>query len=130
MNFFLLLEKKKRKHTNYKGTLDLIPAKHRIVSKSDKTDLGTILGRSSKVTVYETQKKLTVQKDPTDKNVQKLLVLSKNRMDPNTVNKVINAINKARNNFHKKHCIILTENLFVVNRSSCKEKIYSKTTET
>ena len=89
-------EKKKRKHTNYKGTLDLIPAKHRIVSKNDKTDLGTILGRSSKVTVYETKKKLTAQENSTDKNVKKLLVLSNNRMDPNTVNKLLDRAVKKR----------------------------------
>ncbi|XP_076172270.1 active regulator of SIRT1 [Ptiloglossa arizonensis] len=83
-------EKKKRKHIKYKGTLDLIPSKHRILSKNDKTDLGTILGRSSKVTVYETQKRLIVQEDPTDENVQKLLMLSSNRIDQDTTNKLLN----------------------------------------
>ncbi|PBC34017.1 active regulator of SIRT1 [Apis cerana] len=82
-------ERKKRKHIKYKGTLDLIPPKYRILSKNDKTDLGTILGRSSKVTVYETQKKLATQKDSTDKNIQKLLILSNNRIDPNTTNKLL-----------------------------------------
>ncbi|XP_033350753.1 active regulator of SIRT1-like [Bombus vosnesenskii] len=82
-------EKKKRKHVKYKGSLDLIPPKHRIFSKNDKTDLGTILGRSSKVTVYETQKKLAAKVDPTDENVQRLLLLSTNRIDPNTTNKLL-----------------------------------------
>lgn len=82
-------ERKKRKHIKYKGTLDLIPPKHRILSKNDKTDLGTIFGRSSKITVYETQKKLAAQKDSTDKNIQKLLILSNNRIDPNTTNKLL-----------------------------------------
>ncbi|XP_012346116.1 active regulator of SIRT1 [Apis florea] len=82
-------ERKKRKHIKYKGTLDLIPPKHRILSKNDKTDLGTILGRSSKVTVYETQKKLAAQKDSTDTNIQRLLILSNNRLDPNTTNKLL-----------------------------------------
>ncbi|XP_076620747.1 uncharacterized protein LOC143341650 [Colletes latitarsis] len=83
-------EKKKRKHIKYKGTLDLIPPKHRIVSKKDKTDLGTILGRSSKVTVYETQKRLVAQKDPIDENVQKLLKFSTNHINLDTTNKLLN----------------------------------------
>ncbi|XP_078041612.1 active regulator of SIRT1 [Augochlora pura] len=82
-------EKKKRKHTKYKGTLDLIPSKHRVLSKNDKTDLGTILGRSSKVTVYETKKKLASEKDPTDKNVERLLMLSTNRIDTNIAEKIL-----------------------------------------
>lgn len=89
-------EKKKRKHANYKGALDLIPAKHRILSGSDKSDLGTILGRSSKVTVYETQKKLATQEDPTAENVQRLLMLSKNHIDQNTINKLIDRAVKKR----------------------------------
>ncbi|KOC60065.1 Active regulator of SIRT1 [Habropoda laboriosa] len=89
-------EKKKRKHIKYKGTLDLIPAKHRILSKNDKTDLGTILGRSSKVTVYETQKKLATREDPTDKNVQRLLMLSTNRIDQDTANKLLDRAVKQR----------------------------------
>ncbi|XP_053974333.1 active regulator of SIRT1-like [Hylaeus anthracinus] len=83
-------EKKKRKHVKYKGTLDLIPPKHRVLSKNDKTDLGTILGRSSKVTVYETKKRLEAEKDPTDENVQGLLMLSSNRINPDTANKLLN----------------------------------------
>lgn len=51
-------------------------------------DLGTVLGRSSKVTVYETQKRLAVREDSVDKNVQRLLKLSTNRIDPNVANKV------------------------------------------
>lgn len=51
-------------------------------------DLGTILGQSSRVTVYETQKKLAAQKDPTDENVERLLIFSNNRIDPNTTKKV------------------------------------------
>lgn len=89
-------EKKKRKHVKYKGTLDLIPPKHRILSKNDKTDLGTILGRSSKVTVYETKKKLAAQEDPVNENVQRLLMLSTNRIDPNTANKLLNRAVKKR----------------------------------
>ncbi|XP_076656352.1 active regulator of SIRT1 isoform X2 [Halictus rubicundus] len=89
-------EKRKRKHTKYKGTLDLIPPKHRILSKNDKTDLGTILGRSSKVTVYETKKKLASEKDPTDENVQRLLMLSTNRIDSNVADKLLERAIKKR----------------------------------
>ncbi|CAK9819045.1 Nicotinamide riboside kinase 1 [Anthophora quadrimaculata] len=89
-------EKKKRKHIKYKGTLDLIPAKHRILSKNAKTDLGTILGRTSKVTVYETQKKLATQEDPTDKNVQRLLMLSTNHIDQETSSKLLDRAIKKR----------------------------------
>ncbi|CAK9806750.1 Active regulator of SIRT1 [Anthophora plagiata] len=89
-------EKKKRKHIKYKGTLDLIPAKHRILFKNAETDLGTILGRSSKVTVYETQKKLATQEDPTDKNVQRLLMLSTNRIDQETSSKLLDRAIKKR----------------------------------
>ncbi|XP_031839848.1 uncharacterized protein LOC116430193 [Nomia melanderi] len=89
-------EKKKRKHVKYKGTLDLIPPKHRILSKDDKTDLGTILGRSSKITVYETKKKITGLKDPTDENVEKLLMLSTNRIESNTAEKFLNRATKKK----------------------------------
>ncbi|CAL7939544.1 unnamed protein product [Xylocopa violacea] len=89
--------KKKRKHIKYKGTLDLIPPKHRILSKKDKTDLGTILGRSSKVSVYETQRKLAKQKDPTNKNVRKLLMLSNTRIASQTANKLLDRAVKKRN---------------------------------
>ncbi|XP_018303446.1 active regulator of SIRT1 [Mycetomoellerius zeteki] len=82
-------KKKKRKDIRYKGALDLIPTKHRIISKNDKTDLDTILGRSSKTTVYETQKRLATQKDPTDENVQRLLLLSSNRIDAKTANNLL-----------------------------------------
>ncbi|XP_076238194.1 active regulator of SIRT1 isoform X2 [Calliopsis andreniformis] len=89
-------EKRKRKHVKYKGALDLIPPKHRILSKNDKTDLGTILGRSSKVTVYETQKRLAVQEDPIGENVQRLLMLSDNRVDPKIATKLIERATKKR----------------------------------
>ncbi|TGZ46007.1 uncharacterized protein [Temnothorax longispinosus] len=82
-------KKKKRKDIRYKGALDLIPTKHRVISKNDKTDLGTILGRSSKTTVYETQKRLATQKDPTDDNVQRLLLLSSTRINPGTANNLL-----------------------------------------
>lgn len=51
-------------------------------------DLSTILGQSSRVTVYEAQKKLAAQKDPTDENVERLLTYSNNCIDSNTTNKV------------------------------------------
>ncbi|KZC13481.1 PREDICTED: active regulator of SIRT1-like [Dufourea novaeangliae] len=89
-------EKKKRKHIKYKGTLDLIPTKHRILSKNDKTDLGTVLGRSSKVTIYETKKRLAAQEDPTNENVQRLLMLSSNHIDSNTTDKLLNRAVKKR----------------------------------
>lgn len=89
-------EKKKRKHVKYKGALDLIPAKHRVLSKNDQTDLGTVLGRSSKVTVYETQKRLAVREDSVDKNVQRLLKLSTNRIDPNIANKLLTRATRKR----------------------------------
>lgn len=82
-------KKKKHKDIGYKGALDLIPTKHRIISDNDKTDLHTILGRSNKTTVYETQKRLATQKDPTDENVQRLLLLSSNRINPGTANNLL-----------------------------------------
>ncbi|CAL1676506.1 unnamed protein product [Lasius platythorax] len=82
-------KRKKRKDTRYKGVLDLIPTKHRIISKHEKTDFGTVLTRSSKTTVYETQKRIAAQQDPTDENVQRLLLLSSNRINPETTNKLL-----------------------------------------
>ncbi|XP_011862612.1 PREDICTED: active regulator of SIRT1-like [Vollenhovia emeryi] len=82
-------KKKKRKDIRYKGILDLIPTRHRIVSENDKTDLGTILGRSSRTTVYEAQKRLATQKDSTDENVQRLLLLSKSQINPETTNNLL-----------------------------------------
>ncbi|KYM90398.1 hypothetical protein ALC53_01830 [Atta colombica] len=82
-------KKKKRKDIRYKGALDLIPIKHRIISKNDKTELDTILGRSSKTTVYETQKRLATLKDPTDENIQRLLLFSSNRINAETANNLL-----------------------------------------
>jgi len=58
------------------------------IKKISFVDLGVILSRSSKTTVYETQKRLATQKDPTDENVQQLLLLSSNRINPETANNV------------------------------------------
>lgn len=81
--------KKKRKEVKYKGALDLIPLKHRVITKDDKTDLGTVFGRSSKVTVYKVQKKKANRKDPTNDTIKKLLLLSKNSLDANTSKKLL-----------------------------------------
>lgn len=80
-------QKKRRKHkdTRYKGVLDLIPTQHRIISKHDKTDFP----RSSKTTVHETKKRIAAQQDSTDKNVQRLLLLSSNRIKSETANKLL-----------------------------------------
>ncbi|XP_012528697.1 uncharacterized protein LOC105832367 [Monomorium pharaonis] len=82
-------KKKKRKNIRYKGVLDLIPIKHRIIPKNNNTGIDTILSRSSKTTVYETQKRLGAQKDPTDENVQRLLLLSSNRINSGTANNLL-----------------------------------------
>lgn len=89
-------KRKKRKDARYKGVLDLIPTKHRIISKHDKTDFDTVLARSSKTTVYETQKRIATQQDPTDKNVQRLLLLSSNRIKPETASKLLHRAVKKR----------------------------------
>ncbi|XP_020278745.1 uncharacterized protein LOC109852211 [Pseudomyrmex gracilis] len=81
--------KKKRKNIKYEGVWDLIPPKHRIFSKNDETDPDIPLGRSSKITVYETQKHLASQEDPTEKNVQLLLSLCNNRLDPKTTSTLL-----------------------------------------
>ncbi|XP_011352372.1 uncharacterized protein LOC105288084 isoform X2 [Ooceraea biroi] len=75
--------KKKCKNIKYKGVLDLIPAKHRINSASDNIDISTILSKSSK-TVYETQKHIAAQQDPTDDNIKRLLSLSSYSLKPET----------------------------------------------
>ncbi|KAL0116131.1 hypothetical protein PUN28_011178 [Cardiocondyla obscurior] len=82
-------KRKKHKDTRYKGALDLIPTKHRIISKNDETAIDTSLGQSSKITVYEAQKRLATQKDPTDENVKRLLLLSSNRINPGTANNLL-----------------------------------------
>ncbi|KAL6440744.1 hypothetical protein ACFW04_003296 [Cataglyphis niger] len=88
--------KRKRKDTRYKGVLDLIPTKHRIISKHNKTDFDTVLVRSSKTTVYEAQKRIATQQDPTDKNVQQLLLFSSNRINPETASKLLHRAIKKR----------------------------------
>ncbi|XP_046830265.1 active regulator of SIRT1-like [Vespa crabro] len=82
-------EKKKKKHNSYKGTLELIPAKHRIISFKEKTNINNILGRSNKVTVYEAKKRLESKKDLMEENIQNLLLLSSNCLDQHTVDKVL-----------------------------------------
>lgn len=88
--------KKSRKQIKYKGTLDLIPPKHRIVSKHDKTDLRTIHKRSNKVTVYEAQRKLGIQENHIDENAKKLLMLSNKCVEPDTANKLFERAVKKR----------------------------------
>ncbi|XP_072753686.1 uncharacterized protein [Anoplolepis gracilipes] len=89
-------KRKKRKDVRYKGILDLIPTKHRIISKHDNTDSDTVLVRSSKTTVYETQKRIATHQDPTDENIQRLLLLSNNRINPETANKLLHRAVKKR----------------------------------
>ncbi|EZA60535.1 hypothetical protein X777_14561 [Ooceraea biroi] len=80
--------KKKCKNIKYKGVLDLIPAKHRINSASDNIDISTILSKSSK-TVYETQKHIAAQQDPTDDNIKRLLSLSSYSLKPETASNLL-----------------------------------------
>lgn len=82
-------KKKKNKHNGYKGTLELIPAKHRIISSKEKTNINNIFGWSKKVNIYEAKKKLESKKDLTEENVQNLLLLSSNHLDQHTVDKVL-----------------------------------------
>ncbi|XP_076383942.1 uncharacterized protein LOC143258751 [Megalopta genalis] len=82
-------EKKKQNHTKYQDTLDLISSKHKIISRNNKIDLATIFKRSRKVSIYETKKKLASEKDLTDKNVERLLMLSKNRINTNVTVKLL-----------------------------------------
>ncbi|XP_043678247.1 active regulator of SIRT1-like isoform X2 [Vespula pensylvanica] len=78
-------EKKKKKHNGYKGTLELIPTKYRIITSKEKTNINNILGRSNKVTVYEAKKRLETKKDLIEENIQNLLLLSNNCLDQHTV---------------------------------------------
>ncbi|XP_076384117.1 uncharacterized protein LOC117221797 [Megalopta genalis] len=71
------------------NTLDLISSKHKIISRNNKIDLATIFKRSRKVSIYETKKKLASEKDLTDKNVERLLMLSKNRINTNVTVKLL-----------------------------------------
>ncbi|XP_015188085.1 PREDICTED: active regulator of SIRT1-like [Polistes dominula] len=82
-------KKKKNKHNGYKGTLELIPAKHRIISSKEKTNINNIFGWSKKVNIYEAKKQLKSKKDLTEENVQNLLLLSSNRLDKHMVDKVL-----------------------------------------
>nr|XP_050860944.1 active regulator of SIRT1-like isoform X2 [Vespula vulgaris] len=78
-------EKKKKKHNGYKGTLELIPTKYRIITSKEKTNINNILDRSNKVTVYEAKKRLETKKDLMEENIQNLLLLSSNCLDQHTV---------------------------------------------
>ncbi|KAK2587691.1 hypothetical protein KPH14_003808 [Odynerus spinipes] len=89
-------EKKKKKQNGYKGALELIPAKHRIISPKEKTNINIVLGRVSKTTVYEVKKQIESKQDNTEENVKNLLLLSSNRIDRKTVNKVLKRAAKKR----------------------------------
>lgn len=82
-------EKRKKKRINPGSKLELIKAKHRIISQETKTDLVTALGRSGKVSVYEARKRKATRRDPTDENVQKLLLLSTKRVDSETAEQLL-----------------------------------------
>ncbi|KAL2738160.1 active regulator of SIRT1-like isoform X1 [Vespula maculifrons] len=92
----LFIEKKKKKHNGYKGTLELIPTKYRIITSKEKTNINNILDRSNKVTVYEAKKRLETKKDLMEENIQNLLLLSSNCLDQHTVNKVLKRAVKKR----------------------------------
>lgn len=86
--------KKKKRHNGYKGALELIPVKHRIISPKEKTNINAVLGRLSKATVYEVKKQLESKQDSTEETVQNLLLLSSNRIDRTTVDKVLKRAGK------------------------------------
>lgn len=82
-------EKRKKKRNKSGGTLELIPARHRLVSRQNKSELITALGRPGKASVYEAQKRRATQRDPTTENVEKLLLLSTKRGDSGTVDQLL-----------------------------------------
>ncbi|XP_015587856.1 uncharacterized protein LOC107264278 [Cephus cinctus] len=88
---------KKRKLKRYRGVLDLIPTQHKVVSKRKKSDDNIVISRSSKITVHEAKKQLETKSDPTEENVQRLLILSNNRIDTKTTDTLLErALKKQR----------------------------------
>lgn len=77
---------KKKKSRKTRGALDLIPLNHRLTN--NKKGKKSIIQRSSKINVHEAQKQIKQYKDPTDDNVQKLLLLSNSRINPDVSDKV------------------------------------------
>ncbi|XP_011499012.1 PREDICTED: active regulator of SIRT1-like [Ceratosolen solmsi marchali] len=76
---------KKRKSTSA-GILDLIPTKHRLISKDNKK---VILKRSSTLTVADAKKKLETKSNRMEENIRKLLRLSNCKYDEEVMKKVI-----------------------------------------
>ncbi|XP_039312844.1 active regulator of SIRT1-like [Solenopsis invicta] len=74
-------KRKKHKDIKYEEILDLIPVKHRFVSKNGKTE-------SSQTSVYKIQKHLAEQKDPPEENVQ-LLLFGNNHLNPEIANNLL-----------------------------------------
>ncbi|XP_012274230.1 active regulator of SIRT1 [Orussus abietinus] len=89
LNYEKDLKQGKKKKERSKSTLDLIPAKHRTVSRR-KADTTAVLRRSSKITVHEAKKQLCSKTDPIEENVQRLLLLSSGHLDTETFDKHIN----------------------------------------
>ncbi|XP_016841385.1 nicotinamide riboside kinase isoform X2 [Nasonia vitripennis] len=96
----VIKDKRKKKKTKSSGALDLIPVNHRIISKNKKKGSTVLLKRSSKITVYDAKKQLETKSDPTEENVKRLLLLSGNRLDSDTSEKLLSRASKKL--IHKK----------------------------
>ncbi|XP_014215705.1 active regulator of SIRT1 [Copidosoma floridanum] len=78
----------KKKKNKSSGVIDLIPTNHRILSKNKKKGSSYVLKRTSKTTVYQVKQQLKSKIDPTEDNVQRLLLLGSNKLDPETTDKI------------------------------------------
>ncbi|KAF7991338.1 hypothetical protein HCN44_002900 [Aphidius gifuensis] len=85
---------KKKKSCKSRGALDLIPLNHRLTN--NKKGKKSIIQRSSKINVHEAKKQIQQYKDPTNDNVQRLLLLSSSKINPDVSDKIIERALKRR----------------------------------
>ncbi|XP_008555892.1 uncharacterized protein LOC103577146 [Microplitis demolitor] len=88
------IKKDKKKKKKSGDISNLIPANHR-VSKKNKSG-SIIFTHNRKLTVHEARKKLADKKDPTEDNIEKLLLLSNYSVDSDTAAKLFERAVKKR----------------------------------
>ncbi|XP_046472308.1 active regulator of SIRT1 [Neodiprion pinetum] len=88
---------RKRRAKKSEGVLDLIPANQRIHNnKKGKKEQNICPSRSKKIGIKEAKLRLSTKIDETDKNIERLLLLSGNRIDPETSEKLLKRALKRR----------------------------------
>ncbi|XP_012261927.2 active regulator of SIRT1-like [Athalia rosae] len=81
---------RKKKPGKSQDILHMIPQNHRLLNKQGKKEAKTAINCTAKTTIGKARQKLNQKSDQTEKNIKQLLLLSSNRIDPETSDKLLN----------------------------------------